>query len=71
MRSGNLITGDISLDVTMAIDTRKHPCAGVFCGAEDQGRTGDLSLFRRALYQLSYLGKSFDKCRMHQPYTNH
>ena len=26
-----------------------------FC-AEGQDRTGDLSLFRRALYQLSYLG---------------
>ncbi len=30
---------------------------GLFYCAEDQGRTGDLPLFRRALYQLSYLGK--------------
>lgn len=27
-----------------------------YLGAENQGRTGDLPLFRRALYQLSYLG---------------
>ena len=33
-----------------------HYGAFAFC-AEDQGRTGDLPLFRRALYQLSYLGK--------------
>ncbi len=28
-------------------------------GAKDQDRTGDPSLFRGMLYQLSYLGKSY------------
>ncbi len=27
------------------------------CCAEGQSRTGDIFLFREALYQLSYLGK--------------
>ncbi len=27
-----------------------------WCGAEDRVRTGDPTLFRRMLYQLSYLG---------------
>ena len=34
----------------------------VFC-AEDQDRTGDPSLFRGMLYQLSYLGKLFNELR--------
>lgn len=29
----------------------------LYFGAEDQDRTGDLPLFRRTLYQLSYLGE--------------
>ena len=28
----------------------------VRCGAEDQSRTGDTTIFSRVLYQLSYLG---------------
>jgi hypothetical protein len=39
-----------------ALPTEPLPHRSTFSGAESQIRTGDTALFRRVLYQLSYLG---------------
>ena len=50
-----------------ALPTEPLPHRSTFSGAESQIRTGDTALFRRVLYQLSYLGPTPAATRPYAP----
>ena len=50
-----------------ALPTEPLPHRSTFSGAESQIRTGDTALFRRVLYQLSYLGPTPAATRTYAP----
>lgn len=50
-----------------ALPTEPLPHRSTFSGAESQIRTGDTALFRRVLYQLSYLGPTPAATRAYAP----